>query len=601
MRSRYQTTVVNSVFLAVLEAWFAGGAIAADLPAKAPPAQQPMAWSWAGLYFGAHIGSAMSVNTVKDPFGPSIFGDQIQSPGYFGGGQIGFNWQAPGSNWVWGIETDASLANLDGTNTCFAFSGTFSSLNCRAHTDSFGTATGRVGWAFGPFDRALVYGKGGFAWAHSNEDMIVNQSFPLIFPGRVVVVEGDASSTGFTSLGWTVGAGAEYALTPHWTVKAEYDFMDFGSDGVTPPPNSILLNPPKFNTGRVLALPGTSVSQQIHTFTLGLNYKLGADTAPFPSGAWFGLPVFPTGPAMPFKAAPPALIAPGWDVEGGGRYWYSWGRFQKDLAPALLGAQNPTLNVSRITWDNLTSNAGEAFARVDTPWNIFVKGFAGGGSINGGKVNDEDWGLSPPLVRAPTAYSNTLGNASGTLSYWTVDGGYDVIRGPGMKVGLFVGYNEYRDDKSSFSCTQIASPATGDCNPSIVNTFILGENDKWQSVRVGGNAEVMVTDRLKLTGDVAFVPYTKFTGTDFHPLRTPPFVADESGTGIGTQAELFLNYYFTPQFSVGAGGRYWAMWTTNGTDCREPPAGACPTPLQNVQYKTERYGLLLQAAYKFLP
>ena len=98
---------------------------------------------------------------------------------------------------------------------------------------------------------------------------------------------------------------------------------------------------------------------------------------------------------------------------------------------------------------------------------------------------------------------------------------------------------------------------------------------------------------------MAFVPYTNFTGTDFHPLR--PFVQPETGTGIGTQAELFVDYYLTKQFSIGAGGRMWAMWTTSGTDCRNPPQGACPTPLQNAQYKTERYGMLLQASYRFEP
>jgi opacity protein-like surface antigen len=568
MRDKLLSGVATCALFAVLATGFAGGAIAADLAVKAAPAQ---AWSWAGFYFGVHIGSAMGLNTVNDPFGPSIFGDQIHSPGYFGGGQIGFNWQAPGSNWVWGIEADASLANLDGTNTCFAVSGTLVSLNCRAHTDAFGTATGRLGWAFGPFGRALVYGKGGLAWAHSNVDMIVNNDFGL------GAVAGNTSSTSFTSVGWTVGVGAEYALTPHWTVKAEYDYMDLGKTGVTSPAASIAV-PPPFTTAFLVPIPGTNVSQQIHAFKLGMNYKLGPDTAPFPSAAVF-----------------PALGTSGWDVEVGGRYWYSWGRFQKDIAPGNLGPQNPTLNISRLTWDDLTAHSGEAFGRVDTPWNIFVKGFVGGGDINGGKINDEDWGI---FGRVPTAYSNTQGNASGSLKYWTIDGGYDLIRGPGMKVGVFAGYNEYRDDKNSFTCTQIALAASGICNPTF-NGFVLGENDKWQSLRVGANAEVMLTNQLKLTADVAFVPHTKFTGQDVHPLR--PFVADETGTGIGTQAELFLSYYLTPQFSIGAGGRYWAMWTTSGTDCREPPAGACPTPLQNAQYKTERYGLLLQAAYKFLP
>ena len=94
MRYKLLSGVASSALVLVIG--FAGGASAADLAVRAqPPAP---AWSWAGLYFGVHIGSAMGLNTVNDPFGPSIFGDQIHSPGYFGGAQIGFNWQAPGSS-----------------------------------------------------------------------------------------------------------------------------------------------------------------------------------------------------------------------------------------------------------------------------------------------------------------------------------------------------------------------------------------------------------------------------------------------------------------------------------------------------------------------
>ena len=57
----------------------------------------------------------------------------------------------------------------------------------------------------------------------------------------------------------------------------------------------------------------------------------------------------------------------------------------------------------------------------------------------------------------------------------------------------------------------------------------------------------------------------------------------------------------TRQFSIGIGGRYWSAWTTSGSDCREPPNGFCPVPLQNVQYKTERYGMTFQTSYKFGP
>jgi len=37
---------------------------------------------------------------------------------------------------------------------------------------------------------------------------------------------------------------------------------------------------------------------------------------------------------------------------------------------------------------------------------------------------------------------------------------------------------------------------------------------------------------------------------------------------------------------------------TRGEVCRERPEGRCPTPEQNMQFKTERFGVLFQAAYK---
>jgi opacity protein-like surface antigen len=559
--------LLAGVALAAIAA--AGSAGAADL---APVYKAPMPyWSWTGFYVGTHSGAAMGLNKIADPLGPSIFGDWIHSPGPLGGGQIGYDWQAPHSNWVFGVEADASLANLDGTNTCYAFSGTFTSFNCRTHTTAFGTATARLGWAFGPEGRSLAYVKGGFAWAHSTVDVIINAN-PFGVAGF--------ASTAFTSGGGTVGAGLEHAITPHWTVKAEYDYMNLGSTSVAAPTPSVN------SIGGLVAVPGTTVAQQIHVFKLGMNYKLGAGGGSFDDihGAWAA--DYPVKAPMMYKAPVPSW-APGWAVEGGARYWFSSGRFQKDIANGNFGDMNPTQNVSRLTWDNLTGHSGELFARVDSPWNFFVKGFAGGGGITNGKINDEDWiGL----------YSNTLGNASGTLAYGTVDIGYDIFRGPGYKVGAFMGYNTYTDNKSSFTCSQIGSLATGICSPPI-NGFILGENDRWQSLRVGSSAEVMLDPHWKLVADAAWVPYTRFTGQDFHPLR--PFLAEEWGNGMGAQVEAILSYYVTPQFSIGAGGRYWAMWTINGADCREPPNGACPAPLQNMQFKTERFGMLFQAAYRF--
>jgi hypothetical protein len=60
------------------------------------------------------------------------------------------------------------------------------------------------------------------------------------------------------------------------------------------------------------------------------------------------------------------------------------------------------------------------------------------------------------------------------------------------------------------------------------------------------------------------------------------------------QLEAILSYAIGKSFSVGAGGRYWAMWATDastnifGTGC----------PCQTLPVRTERYGGFVQASYK---
>jgi hypothetical protein len=103
----------------------------------------------------------------------------------------------------------------------------------------------------------------------------------------------------------------------------------------------------------------------------------------------------------------------------------------------------------------------------------------------------------------------------------------------------------------------------------------------------------MLTDGLRLSGDVAYLPSVKFEGTDNHVLRN--IISPEWGRGRGVQLEAILSYSVTPSFSVGAGGRYWAMWTREAYTA----FGGAPCPCQTLPSRTERYGMFLQAAYRF--
>jgi hypothetical protein len=71
---------------------------------------------------------------------------------------------------------------------------------------------------------------------------------------------------------------------------------------------------------------------------------------------------------------------------------------------------------------------------------------------------------------------------------------------------------------------------------------------------------------LTLTGDAAYLPAVSFAGVDNHVLRThvTDTVSREKGFGHGVQLEALLAYAFNQSSSVGAGGRYWAMWVNDG-------------------------------------
>ncbi len=93
-----------------------------------------------------------------------------------------------------------------------------------AHTDTltnrltwYSTLRGRAGWTM---DRLLIYGTGGLAVGRleGTAQLFNNATGLLAFSGSV--------ST--TRAGWTAGGGFEWMLTPAWTLRAEYLYLDFG-------------------------------------------------------------------------------------------------------------------------------------------------------------------------------------------------------------------------------------------------------------------------------------------------------------------------------------------------------------------------------------
>ncbi|MFB6453513.1 outer membrane protein [Bradyrhizobium tunisiense] len=553
-----------------------GAANAVDLW---PDVKLPAAvWSWSGGYIGGNVGGGYGRTSFSNPYGPPIYGGVVDTPMFLAGGQIGYNWQK--NSWVFGVELDVSGAVSDGTNTCLASSGFVVSANCTAGPNVFATGTGRVGYTFGPHGHTLAYLKGGVAWQNNRGDVVNNNEFN----GR-----GTQENTSFDygRVGGIIGLGVEQALTSAWSLKVEYDYLHFGGPSVATPPTVQL---PPF---AILPANTTSLSSSYHIGTIGLNYHFDAD----PWGAQ------PSDEPLFTKAtgsAPPTADTAGWSFEGGSRLWLSRGRFQwnDSAVPNEIPAGDPNILVSRITHHGLNGLSGELFGRVDSPWGAFLKSNVGIGRFDKGSTNDEDWGIDRSL-----SYINTRsGQANGRFTYYTADVGYDFLRGATYKVGGFIGWTYYEQSSDSIGCVQIANPMGGCSRPDRDgdDTVVGSQNSQWNAPRAGLSAETMLTERWRLSTDVAYLPWTDFKGRDNHLVRpTTTFIDQRGNGGGGVQLEGVLSYFITKNFSVGIGARYWAMWTKKDsemtcTGCDGP--GTTGTEL--AKFSTERWGTFFQASYR---
>lgn len=297
----------------------------------------------------------------------------------------------------------------------------------------------------------------------------------------------------------------------------------------------------------------------------------------------------------PLVAPPPPVSV--FTGEMGLRYWYSWGKAAKDLYNVA-----GTGLVSRLTYDELRGHSGELFGRVDHSSGFFVKGYAGIGTLASGKLNDEDF---PPVV---SPYSNTLSQQEGGhLGYFSIDGGFNVLRNRDLRLGAFAGYHYFEEKLTAYGCHQVASNAAF-CGGSGIPDHILGitQHNHWHSVRVGGEMEVRLFDRLKLSVDAAYLPYVKLDGADFHWLRigTAPgdFIGSipEDGRGRGYQLQAALSYAVNQNVSFAVGGRYWRMESNGHTHFENNVVGATSFP-QPVDWKTEHMGVFVQGSFKFGP
>jgi len=212
---------------------------AADLRYAKTSANPPLLYNWTGFHVGANFGGAFSAGeTVSTPLG--VFASDPS--GVIGGVQAGYDYMfAP--DWLIGIEGEFDWTAAQGVAN---FTNSTNAATLTSHHNFYDTLDGRLGYVVGSW---LFFAKGGAAWMNADYNLLGNGA-GLGFNSS------DTINTSRT--GWTIGAGAEYMLSPYWSVKAEYDYLDFGNQTL--------------NFGIPIVGPSLGISTRVHEVKFGVNY-----------------------------------------------------------------------------------------------------------------------------------------------------------------------------------------------------------------------------------------------------------------------------------------------------------------------------------------
>jgi outer membrane immunogenic protein len=235
---RNKLLLSSALFIAAIST-----ASAADLSrpmytkAAPAPAPTPVLFSWTGFYFGLNAGGKWVTNSDDDLIAGSntVALNGSNDGTWIAGGQIGYNWQVPGSLWVFGIEGDIDAQHFHKSVVVATAIGPFiagDSFSLESNWQA--SLRGRIGYA--AWDRTLLYATGGVAWTQVK--------------GTVGLVGVGTFTDDRTVTGGTIGAGFEYAFTNNVSLGIEGRYTFYGHEtfdhngtlGVTPVTDRINLN-----------------------------------------------------------------------------------------------------------------------------------------------------------------------------------------------------------------------------------------------------------------------------------------------------------------------------------------------------------------------
>jgi outer membrane immunogenic protein len=204
--------------------------------------------------------------------------------GFIGGGQVGYNYQwgpsfvigleadiqgtgIRGSSYTAGIGSDSAVIGYDRYHQYSADSTAWGGTRVNAGVDWLGTVRGRVGYLFTPTLLAYVTGGLTYGGVYANVNNYGVSSSTINAYHYDGSLDSQDSGRGFshtfigggnksqTLVGWNVGGGLEWLLSPNWSVKAEAIYWNMGNQTL---PTVSVATAPESASGRWGSGPSAS-------------------------------------------------------------------------------------------------------------------------------------------------------------------------------------------------------------------------------------------------------------------------------------------------------------------------------------------------------
>lgn len=290
----------------------------------------------------------------------------------------------------------------------------------------------------------------------------------------------------------------------------------------------------------------------------------------------------------------------------GEKTWQSTGDDKWSIAGTMSGG--PPNILSELEYPGLESIVYEIYGGIMSGRSALNMAY-GFGSLDGGRYRDSDYLKD----NRQGLYSLSTGTAEdkewNALYYWNIDYTYRILANNQEEgfneiyLDMLVGYQLWHEKITMANGVQeICVPPN--CNVPL-GPF-SGLNSKyefvWRSVRLGLEGGLPIYKGFALKGSTIFIPYTEYEGEGIWNLRTdwkqsPSFTHSAKG-GYGAQLEALVVYHIYPEFTMGAGYRYWYIKSGKGDDITYFADGTAGITQFN-EAINERQGVFFDISYMF--